>query len=86
MKDAKEMALAMSDFVNNMTCPMDEFISQMNREHRTLQQTFTDLCFSWIRNCAERHQRGDFDLRNEYSCKKSAEIVEKIDLYKCPFI
>ena len=86
MKDAKEAAQAMSDFVNNMTCPIEEFVQNMNREHRTLQQTFTNLCFAWMRNCAKKYEEGNFDLRNEHSCQKSAEIVEKVDLTDGAFI
>ena len=86
MKDSKEAAQAMSDFVNNMTCDIDGFVKGMIAEHRTLQQTFTNLCFAWIRKSAERYEQGNYDGRNEYSCKKCAEIVEKIELFDGPFI
>lgn len=85
-KDTEETVKAMSNFVNNMTCPIPDFVLEMTREHRTLQQTFTNLCFAWIRKCAQNHWAGNFDGRNEHSCKKSAEIVEKVDIHDGPFV
>jgi len=88
MKDSKEAAKAMSDFVNNMTCDKDTFIETMGREHRTLQQSFTSLCFAWIRHCSKNFEDKNFDLRNEWSCKVSNEILKKIEdvEYDCPFV
>jgi hypothetical protein len=79
MKDATEAAKAMSDFVNNMGLDEDAFVEAMGREHRTLQQSFTGLCFAWIRHCAEKHEAGLYDGRNEAACRTSAEIVEKVE-------
>jgi len=85
-KDTKETVRAMSEFVNNMGCPIEEFVEGMANEHRTLQQTFTNLCFAWIRQCALQHHNGNFDLRNKHSCEVSAEIAEKVDLFDGPLI
>ena len=86
MKDAKEAVKEMQDFVNNMSCPIDEFVEGMSYEHRTLQQTFTNLCFAWIRKAAEMKEQGRFDLRNQHSVEKCAEIVEKVELEDGAFI
>jgi len=86
MPSTKEAVRTMSDFVNNMCHDPQEFVDLMAREHRTLQQCFTNLCFRWIRKCAEQGEEGNFDLRNEYSCQKSAEIVKAVDVHDCPFI
>lgn len=88
MKNTKEAVKEMSEFVNNMSCPIDEFIEGMANEHRTLQQTFTNLCLAWIRKCAENHSKGNFDGRNLASCEVSRQIVETVEdaKYDCPFI
>jgi hypothetical protein len=88
MKDAVEAAREMSDFVNNMSCDVKKFCETMSVEHRTLQQSFSELCFAWIRHCAEKYDEGRYDGRNEFSCKVSKEIVEKVEdaQYKMPFI
>jgi len=86
MKDPVNAARELSDFVNNMSCDDKAFVKEMSCQHRTLQQSFTNLCFAWIRECARKDEEGQYDLRNEYSCKKSAEIVEKVELYDGAFI
>lgn len=79
-KSAEETAQVMSSFVNNMNCGIDEFVKIMSRDHRTLQQTFTNLCFAWIRECSDKNETGNFDERNEHSVYKCAEIIDTIDL------
>lgn len=79
VNDAREVAEMMSRFCNVMTHNKEEFIEEMSYEHRTLQQCFTNLCFAWIRKCAEKHDDGNFDARNEWSCKVSKQIVEKVE-------
>lgn len=76
----------LSDFVNDMTRDEEQFLVSMAREHRTLQQSFTGLCFAWIKKCAEKAESGDFDLRNEYSVKKCKEIVEAVELLEPPLV
>jgi hypothetical protein len=84
----QEAVRMMSDFVNNMCMDPKEFAEGMGNEHRTLQQTFTNLCFEWIKFNAEQYDKKIFDGRNEYSCKVCKEIVEKVEAvgYRCPFI
>ncbi|MBD3404688.1 MAG: hypothetical protein GF411_00975 [Candidatus Lokiarchaeota archaeon] len=74
------------DFSNDMNQDLQTFIESMANEHRTIQQAFTNLCFEWIKRCAKMHSEKQFDLRNEYSVKTCAEIVEKVDVGRCPFI
>lgn len=76
----------LSDFVNDMARDEEQFIVSMGREHRTLQQSFTGLCFAWVKECAEKAKKKDFDLRNEYSVEKCQEILEKVELWKPPLI
>lgn len=71
---AKETVETVTDYLNSFSSKEKAFIEEMNREHRTLQQSFTKLCLAWIENCA----REDYphDLRNEASHKVSKEVVE----------
>jgi len=88
MKDPKEAAREIADFVNNMSCNTKAFVEAMGNEHRTLQQSFTSLCFEWIRHCSKKYEDKNFDLRNEWSCKVSNDILKKVEdvEYDCPFV
>lgn len=84
--NSQDAVIMMSKFVNNMCFDSREFVEGMGNEHRTLQQTFTELCFEWIRYNADNYDKGIFDGRNEYSCRKCKEIATTVDLFKCPFV
>jgi len=85
-KDAKTAVNDVSDFLNNYGCPLNEFIEQMAREHRTLQQNFTGLCLAWLAKCASPDYRTDG--RNEYSQQIARKLLKGIDSFelKPPFI
>ena len=83
---AEEAARTLSDFVNDMNADEKHFIETMAREHRTLQQSFTGLCFAWIKRCAEQAESGNYDGRNEYSVKMCKEITEKTELFEPPLV
>ena len=71
---AKEVVINVTDYLNSFGNKNKEFIQEMNREHRTLQQNFTKLCMEWLENCASEEYR--FDGRNEASHNVSKEMVE----------
>ena len=71
---AKEVVNNVTDYLNSFGNKNKEFIQEMNREHRTLQQNFTKLCMAWLENCASEEYR--FDGRNEASHNVSKEMVE----------
>jgi len=48
---AKETVENVTDYLNSFSNKEKEFILEMNREHRTLQQSFTKLCLAWLENC-----------------------------------
>jgi len=75
----------LSDFVNDMNRDEEQFLVSMAREHRTLQQSFTGLCFAWIKHCAKM-KLNEWDGRNEYSVEKCKEIVEKVELWEPPLV
>lgn len=45
------------------------FCEAMSREHRYLQNEFTWLCIAWLEKCAKMYEQGNYDDRNEFSCK-----------------
>jgi hypothetical protein len=80
----EKFAQACADAVNPMGFSPKKFCAALARQHRTLQQGFTRLCFAWIKHLAslEGHE---YDLRNAASvqvCKKivSGEIKDEYDL------
>jgi hypothetical protein len=71
---AKEVVNNVTDYLNSFSNKNKEFIAEMNREHRTLQQSFTKLCLEWLENCASEEY--NFDGRNEASHKIANVMVE----------
>jgi hypothetical protein len=71
---AKEVVNNVTDYLNSFSNKNKEFIAEMNREHRTLQQSFTKLCLEWLENCASEDY--NFDGRNEASHKIANVMVE----------
>lgn len=84
---AKEAAEALANFSNNMGHVPAEFVQEMARQHRTLQQNCTGLMMAWLMHLASLKE-GEYDLRNEASvqlAKKLLEGKDKYDVY-LPFI
>ena len=69
----KEMQDEMSKFLNTLSSDerTKQFVEEMKKDHRTLQQSFTRLCMAWIADLAEREH---YDARNEASVKMAKEI------------
>jgi len=83
MKDVKEMTKAMESFVNSFDdTSKKEFAKNMASLHRTLQQSFMNVVVSFIIEEAKNYESGNYDLRNEFTCKMAHEIksfLEKND-------
>lgn len=79
---AKELAEQVAKFVNSMSNDhsIKEFCKAMGRDHRTLQQSFSKLCYEWIRFQSEQYEAEDFDGRNEYACKVAHKIMNHDEL------
>jgi hypothetical protein len=71
---AQNIANEMSGFVNSYSSDQKEFINQMGRKHRTLQQSFTKICLKWIEFVASEDYR--FDGRNQDSHEVCQKIVQ----------
>jgi len=52
-----------------------DVIEAMNREHRTIQQLFAPHVFALIENWAAQFRSGNFDLRNEETCRRCDELI-----------
>lgn len=74
MSRETENARKVSDMLNSMGFNPEEFCEEMTKDHRTLQQNFTRLCFAWIKTCASDDYR--HDDRNRASHVKCREIVK----------
>ncbi len=84
-EEAKQAVAVMSKFNNNFGCDIETFVEAMSKQHRTLQQSFTNVCLAWLRKLAATEE---YDLRNEASVKIAKKIVEAVEdvRYKLPCI
>lgn len=56
-----------------------EFCEAMSKEHRSLQQEFSELCFWWLEKCREMYEQGNYDGRNVYGCKAGKMLMDFYD-------
>ncbi len=77
MEKTKEEKIVqqVTDYVNTFSLHPEKFIAAMEREHRTLQQSFTKLCMQWIEHVANEEYRTDG--RNEASHDICKELLER---------
>lgn len=69
-----KLASEISNAVNSFSFKEKLFCEAMGFEHKTLQQSFTRLCFAWLRYCASDDYR--YDGRNEASHVAAKKIKE----------
>lgn len=74
MSDMKKEAQEVSNMLNSLGFIPEKFCAEMKRDHRTLQQNFTRLCFEWIKTCASDDYA--HDERNRASHVKCKAIVD----------
>jgi len=74
MKKANELVEEITDYVNSFNDKGEEFCKAMSIQHRTLQQSFTKLCFEWIEFIASDEYRTD--ARNEGSKRTAQELLQ----------
>jgi hypothetical protein len=80
--EGEKLAGLVSKFINIMCMEgrVNAFCRKMGREHRTLQQSFSKLCYAWIKFQSEQFDAGNYDGRNEYACKVAHKIMTDEDL------
>jgi hypothetical protein len=70
----QKLVSEITDAVNNFGFDQELFNRLMSNEHRTLQQSFTRLCFAWIENVASEDYRTDG--RNDISHIVCKSIID----------
>ena len=55
------------------------FCNIMSREHRYLQQLFTQLCIWWLLKCRDMYNEGNYDVRNECGCEAGKFLMDYYD-------
>ena len=84
IEDAESEALV-KDSVNFLNAMANEsrikkFCKTMGKQHRTLQQSFSKLCYAWLRFQSDQYANNNFDGRNEYACKVAHKLMTDEDL------
>ena len=83
---AEEVASQVSSLLNSLGREgVKVFLEKMNRDHRTLQQSFTRLCVGWLELQATKKD-GEFDLRNQASVELAKKFVAGVEDRHLPFI
>ena len=84
---AREAARALTRALNEMSFDAKAFADEILREHRTIQQTAFGAFLATVKAWAELPPNC-YDLRNEFTVKKSQEIVKLLGEYnlKAPLI
>jgi len=78
--DAKELAKEFSNFVNGAhTSDIKTFVSETANDHRTLQQQTFGVFMALIQEWAHLYDEGYYDARNEFTCRKSKEILDNVE-------
>lgn len=82
--ESKEVQAALSNFLNHaFDSQVQNFVEHVMRDHRTLQQSFFSLIMVCLNEWAKAYAEGRYDARNEFTCKKAAEIVKQIEFMDC---
>lgn len=83
MEKDKKIVEKLTQYVNNISFNPDEFVDEMSRQHRTLQQRYTFLCVAWLKKLADTEY---YDGRNEASVKFAKSIKKELDDATFPYI
>ena len=77
MASMKQNANEVSNMLNSLGFVPELFCAEMRKDHRTIQQNFTRLCFEWIKTCAQEDY--SHDERNRASHVKCKAIVDRME-------
>jgi len=86
MNEAKEVVDKVADFLNTFgdSKRINEFVKEMENQHRTLQQSFTRLCVAWLKRLAEPGYH--YDDRNKASVRLAEFLKDKLEEAYLPLI
>jgi len=79
------VAKVMGNFLNQFGVPNEEFVAKMLSQHRTSQQSFTNLVLHWIRAKA----KASFDGRDQASkrvCEAIVKLLDEMDVVELPLV
>ena len=74
----QQLATTITDAINGLFSAKD-FCKAMSREHRALQYDFTTLCLTWLDQCREMYNNGNYDARNEGACRTAKILMDHLD-------
>lgn len=84
----QQLVEAFSSFVNGASQDeIKEFATDISHDHRTLVQAKFGLFLQFAKVLASNYDSGNYDLRNEYACKVSKDIMNQVNgISAVPFI
>lgn len=78
MTDYNKIAGDITNDLNRFGFDYKQFCEAMSREHRTLQQSFTRLCFEWILHCSkDEYRTDDRNAASHVKCKAVVDTMSK---------
>ena len=89
MMSGKKVAEALCDNLNsfNNRDSREQFVKEICKQHRSLQQQTIGLLMEVVKAFAEMRKNGYFDLRNDAATKLCSEIHKAFgDDFRMPFI
>ena len=75
----KDLAKMLSNYFNTRKNDNELLANLITNDHRTLQQLTFNFMMICISKWAKAYEDGRYDLRNEYTCKKSYEIMKSLN-------
>lgn len=80
--DGKEVALALSNFVNSMHHDSrDSFIDTLLSDHRQLQSNTWNLFYKCLEGWSNAYDENNYDPRNAGACEMSYVMVRAVENY-----
>lgn len=83
-ENPEQLATTIADSINYLSFDAMPFCNSMSTQHRTLQQSFTRLCFAWIKFVASDNY--ETDARNFAAKEKCKEIVNSVEHLMLPMV
>jgi len=78
-ENGEDVAKVLMQFVNAYGFDKEGFVNEVMRSHNTLQQALFGLFLSCCKRWEEHGKQGWYDARNDYTVKKSTEIMKLVD-------
>lgn len=89
MLTTEELCKEFSTWINGAySSDIKTFVESVTNDHRTLQQCTFTLVMGLIQAWAHAYDMDMYDGRNEFTCQKSKEILDKVENmeFRAPYI